>query len=165
MKDIEFCASLILLHRNGIIDQTDHTAVNNAYEDMYENYIDAKKDKESVLLAIGIVKKIADICMDEFLESKANVYTLFSVIFYAIRQNIQFTDYNKHRLRKFAYSYNLIVQPSDFPTDSPDEKKRLAALVSKYKLASLDNVNNLTNRTTRFIALKSYIFNQIVYIE
>ena len=34
MKDVEFCASLILLYRKGIIDQTDQTALNQAYEEL-----------------------------------------------------------------------------------------------------------------------------------
>ena len=40
MKDVEFCASLILLYRNGIIDQTDQTALNQAYEELQAGYKD-----------------------------------------------------------------------------------------------------------------------------
>ena len=55
MKDVEFCASLLLLFRKGIIDQTDQSALNQAYEELQTGYKDAEKDKEAVLAAIDIL--------------------------------------------------------------------------------------------------------------
>lgn len=34
MKDVEFCGTLILLYRQGIIDQTDQKPLNQAYEEL-----------------------------------------------------------------------------------------------------------------------------------
>ena len=48
MKDVEFCASLLLLYRKGIIDQTDQSALNQAYEELQVEYKDAERDKEAV---------------------------------------------------------------------------------------------------------------------
>ncbi len=58
MKDVEFCASLILLYRKGIIDQTDQSALNQAYEELQSGYSDAEKDKEAILEAIDIYPQV-----------------------------------------------------------------------------------------------------------
>ena len=48
MKDVEFCASLILLFRSGIIDQSDQKALNRAYEDLQVKYDDANNDRDAI---------------------------------------------------------------------------------------------------------------------
>ena len=49
MKDVEFCASLILLFRSGIIDQSDQKALNRAYEDLQVKYDDANNDRDAII--------------------------------------------------------------------------------------------------------------------
>ena len=80
MQDVEFCASLILLYRKGIIDQTDQSALNQAYEELQSGYSDAEKDKEAILEAIDIIPKffVSD-DVTKFLKKKTQLYTLFSV--------------------------------------------------------------------------------------
>ena len=46
MQDVEFCASLILLYKRGIIDQQTDKALNDAYRDYESNYDDADKDRK-----------------------------------------------------------------------------------------------------------------------
>ena len=52
MKDVEFCGTLILLYRQGIIDQTDQKPLNQAYEDLQTGYTDAEDDKQHICDAI-----------------------------------------------------------------------------------------------------------------
>lgn len=97
MKDVEFCASLIILYRNGIIDQTDQTALNQAYDQMKEDYQDKDNDKAAVLEAIDTIKDF--FINDEiikFARRKTQLYTLFSIIFYMQREGMPIkSDYKK----------------------------------------------------------------------
>lgn len=49
MKDEEFCSSLILLARKGIINQTNQNPLNDAYSDYATNYPEYDNDKSRIL--------------------------------------------------------------------------------------------------------------------
>lgn len=82
MKDVEFCASIILLHRKGIIDQTDQSALNQAYEELQVGYKDAEQDKEAVCAAIKTIATFfSSGNVTKFLRRKRNFTRCFLLCF------------------------------------------------------------------------------------
>lgn len=160
MKDVEFCASLVLLYRKGIIDQTDQTALNNAYEELQTGYTEAENDKQAVVEAINLVSLF--FTTDEvtkFLKKKTQLYTLFSVVFYMRRNGISVLDEHKHNLCNFVKLYSVFSNDVDLTETVSDSEKILFDWLKKYKLASSEGLNKHTNRMIRFNVLKDFLFN------
>ncbi len=158
MKDIEFCATIILLYRNGIIDQTDQRALNQAYEDLQEEYTTAEDDKNTILQAMEIVKVFINDDTKRFLQKKAQLYTLFSVVFYTLREGICISENAKQQFSIFISLYEKFSNEFELPSDVSTEAKFLFDLLKRYKLASSEGLNKHTNRMTRFAVLKAFLF-------
>lgn len=160
MKDVEFCASLVLLHRKGIIDQTDQSALNSAYEELQTGYTDAASDKQAVINAINIVAEffVSDE-VTKFLKKKTQLYTLFSVVFYMQRNAIDVVDAHKINLCNFVKLYSVFSNDVDLEGSATDSEKTLFDWLKKYKLASSEGLNKHTNRMIRFSVLKDFLFN------
>ncbi len=141
MKDVEFCATLILLCRNGIIDQTDQKALNQAYEDLQENYSSAEEDKEMIINAISIADKFIDNDTKRFLQRKAQLYTLFSLVFYFIREERLWDDNYLSRFKSFISLYEKFSNEFELPDGSTQNEKLSFDLLKKYKLASSEGRN------------------------
>lgn len=159
MKDVEFCASIILLHRKGIIDQTDQSALNQAYEELQVGYKDAEQDKEAVCAAIETIATffISD-NVTKFLRRKAQLYTLFSVVFYMQRENIAVEQCQKDRLEYFVKLYSIFNNDMDLSGEISDSEKILFDWLKKYKLASSEGLNKHTNRMIRYNVMKDFLF-------
>ena len=159
MKDVEFCASIILLHRKGIIDQTDQSALNQAYEELQVGYKDAEQDKEAVCAAIEAIATffISD-NVTKFLRRKAQLYTLFSVVFYMQRENIAVEQCQKDRLEYFVKLYSVFNNDMDLSGEISDSEKILFDWLKKYKLASSEGLNKHTNRMIRYNVMKDFLF-------
>ena len=159
MKDVEFCASLLLLYRKGIIDQTDQSALNQAYEELQVGYADAEKDKGIVFTAIDILPQflISD-GIKKFARRKAQLYTLFSVVFYMLRDNISIEEKHKNNLDEFVKLYAIFENDMDLSGKINDDEKKLFDWLKKYKLASSEGLNKHTNRMIRYNVLKDFIF-------
>lgn len=159
MKDVEFCASIILLHRKGIIDQTDQSALNQAYEELQVGYKDAEQDKEAVCAAIETIATffISD-NVTKFLRRKAQLYTLFSVVFYMQRENIAVEQCQKDRLEYFVKLYSVFNNDMDLSGEISDSEKILFDWLKKYKLASSEGLNKDTNRMIRYNVMKDFLF-------
>lgn len=160
MKDVEFCASLILLCRKGIIDQTDQTALNQAYEELQNDYKDAENDKAKILRALSLLPEF--FVTDEiakFLKKKTQLYTMFSVIFYMEREEINLNQSHKENLESFVRLYSLFNNDMDLGTDITEPEKTVFDWLKKYKLASSEGLNKHTNRMIRFNVLKDFLFN------
>lgn len=159
MKDVEFCASIILLHRKGIIDQTDQSALNQAYEELQVGYKDAEQDKEAVCAAIETIATffISD-NVTKFLRRKAQLYTLFSVVFYMQRENIAVEQCQKDRLEYFVKLYSVFNNDMDLSGEISDSEKNLFDWLKKYKLASSEGLNKHTNRMIRYNVMKDFLF-------
>ena len=160
MKDVEFCASLVLLYRKGIIDQTDQSALNNAYEELQSEYSDAEIDKQAVIDAINIVSQffVSDE-VTKFLKKKTQLYTLFSVVFYMQRNGLAVTDTHKENLCSFIKLYSVFSNDIDLVDTATEAEKTLFDWLKKYKLASSEGLNKHTNRMIRFNVLKDFLFN------
>ncbi len=159
MKDVEFCASIILLYRKGIIDQTDQSALNQAYEELQVGYKDAEHDKEAVCAAIETISIffISD-NVTKFLRRKAQLYTLFSVVFYMQRENIAVEQWQKTRLAYFVKLYSVFNNDMDLTGEISDQEKILFDWLKKYKLASSEGLNKHTNRMIRYNVMKDFLF-------
>lgn len=160
MKDVEFCASLILLSKKGIIDQTDQGALNQAYEDYQEGYADAINDKDSVLGAIEIVPKffVSDTAT-KFLRKKTQLYTLFSVLFFMQRNNIELKQEQLDNFKDFVDLYAVFSNDIELTDIENENEKKLYDLLKKYKLASSEGLNKHTNRMIRYNVLKEFLFD------
>lgn len=160
MKDVEFCASLILLFRKGIIDQTDQSALNQAYEELQVGYTDAENDKNEINSAIEAIPQF--FVSDEatkFLKKKTQLYTLFSVIFYIKRAGIPITENILHNFETFVSLYSVFSNDLDLTGDIDDNEKTIFDWLKKYKLASSEGLNKHTNRMIRFNVLKNFLFD------
>ena len=159
MKDVEFCASIILLYRKGIIDQTDQSALNQASEELQVGYKDAEQDKEAVCAAIETIATffISD-NVTKFLRRKAQLYTLFSVVFYMQRENIAVEQCQKDRLEYFVKLYSVFNNDMDLSGEISDSEKILFDWLKKYKLASSEGLNKHTNRMIRYNVMKDFLF-------
>lgn len=159
MKDVEFCASIILLHRKGIIDQTDQSALNQAYEELQVGYKDAEQDKEAVCAAIKTIATFfSSGNVTKFLRRKAQLYTLFSVVFYMQRENILVEQYQKDCLEDFVKLYSVFNSDMDLSGEISDSEKTLFDWLKKYKLASSEGLNKHTNRMIRYNVMKDFLF-------
>lgn len=159
MKDVEFCASLILLYREGIIDQTDQTALNEAYEALQEGYKDAEKDKAAVFAAIeSLPQFFVSEDVTKFLKKKTQLYTLFSVIFYMQRNGMEVTEECLSNLKRFVELYSVFNNDMDLTDQIGEDEKTLFDRLKKYKLASSEGLNKHTNRMIRYNVMKDFIF-------
>lgn len=159
MKDVEFCASLILLYREGIIDQTDQTALNEAYEALQEGYKDAEKDKAAVFAAIeSLPQFFVSEDVTKFLKKKTQLYTLFSVIFYMQRNGMEITEECLSNLKRFVELYSVFNNDMDLTDQIGEDEKTLFDRLKKYKLASSEGLNKHTNRMIRYNVMKDFIF-------
>lgn len=159
MKDVEFCASLILLYRKGIIDQTDQAALNSAYEELQEGYTDAERDKAAVLAAVNIIPQffISD-SVTKFLKKKTQLYTLFCVIFYMQRNRLEVSQPQLNNLQQFVDLYTVFSNDIDLTGNVDGNEKTLFDWLKRYKLASSEGLNKHTNRMIRFNVMKDFMF-------
>ena len=166
MKDVEFCASIVLLYRKGIIDQTDQSALNQAYEELQVGYKDAERDKEAVCAAIETISLffVSD-SVTKFLRRKAQLYTFFSVVFYMQRENIEVEQYQKDRLESFVKLYSIFDNDMDLTGEISDQEKNLFDWLKKYKLASSEGLNKHTNRMIRYNVMKDFLFGLTSELE
>ena len=160
MKDVEFCASLILLYRKGIIDQTDQTALNQAYEELQEGYSDAENDKEAVHSAIELIPLFfVSESVTKFLKKKTQLYTLFCVVFYLLREKISLENEHFENFQTFINLYSIFSNDMDISDRLDEPEKKLFDKLKKYKLASSEGLNKHTNRMIRYNVMKDFIFN------
>lgn len=166
MKDVEFCASLILLYKKGIIDQTDQTALNQAYEELQEGYTDAESDKESIFAAIDLIPRFfISPEVTKFLKKKTQLYTLFSVVFYMQREKIEVGEKQLTNLQHFVDLYAVFSNDMDLSEQIVDTEKVLFDRLKKYKLASSEGLNKHTNRMIRYSVMKNFMFDMDTELE
>ena len=143
MKDVEFCASIVLLYRKGIIDQTDQSALNQAYEELQIGYKDAERDKEAVCAAI---------------ETISLFFVSDNVTKFLQRENIEVEQNLKDRLESFVKLYSIFDNNMDLTGEISDQEKTLFDWLKKYKLASSEGLNKHTNRMIRYNVMKDFLF-------
>lgn len=83
MKDIQFNASIILLWRNGIIEQSNSSAaINRAYEEFKEEYPSMNHDKNSIIKAMEMILELNEgKGIDKFIKKKLKFIQFFQFVF------------------------------------------------------------------------------------
>ena len=159
MKDIEFCASLILLAREGIINQTTQKVLNNAYDDYKEQYYERDEDKARILRWIEELNKLVDDKTLVFIQKKSQLYTLFSVIDYMDRNKIDITTEVVDNFTEFIQYY------IEFKNDDEGNDDKIKSILNKYKLAASEGIHKQKNRMIRFNIMKRVLIEGINNIE
>ena len=121
-------------------------------------YTDAENDKQHICDAIIELRKfIEDDEILKFVKRKAQLYTVFSVIFYLQREDENVTDVHVEKLKNFVKLYSVFDNDMDMDGKLSDEEKNIYDMLKKYKLASSEGLNKHTNRMIRYNVLKDFL--------
>lgn len=153
MKDEEFCSTLILLARKGIINQTNQEPLNNAYADYANNYPEYAEDKRRILQWIDQFKLFYTIDNRSFIRKRTQLYTIFCLMDYLTEEKIEITSNIIQRFNEFVARYNEFENTYNTEEISTPEEEA----IKKYKLASSEGVNKIKNRKLRFEILRDYV--------
>lgn len=156
MQDIEYCSSILVLAREGIIDQTKNERLDQIYKEFCEDYKDSESDVQKVHGAMELIKKLTKGETKGFVNKKIQMYTLFSVMFDFEENNIEVSEDIIQMFSSFEQCYTIFKNEYDLQGETEGERKILEYL-KKYKLASSEGVNKLTNRMIRFEVLKKIL--------
>lgn len=148
MKDVEYCCSIFILVDEGIVDQTNGKKINNYYDDYRDDFDKDDILKNKILKAMNIIEDIIDKTTIGFVSKKAQVYTLFCVIFHMFDKEKKFEKFFE-KIKIFVSAYSKFR--NEFVIDYDDEiMSSLYEKIKKYKLASSKEINKGANRTIRF---------------
>lgn len=156
MRDIEYCSSILLLAREGIIDQTKGERLDQIYRELGEEYLDEKEDLEKVHTAMGLIKSITEEKTNSFANKKIQMYTFFCVMMDFAESNIDITQEMIEYMSAFIQCYVLFKNEYEIEFEASDEQKVIEYL-KRYKLASSEGVNKIGNRMIRFEVLKKIL--------
>lgn len=162
MQDVEYCSSILILAREGIIDQTKNERLDQIYKEFCEDYKDSESDVQKVHMAMELIKQLTNGETNSFVNKKIQMYTLFSVMFDFVENNIDVSENIIQMFEAFEKCYTVFKNEYDLQGETEEERKVLEYL-KKYKLASSEGVNKLSNRMIRFEVLKKILlqFNSI----
>ncbi len=156
MQDIEYCSSVLILAREGIIDQTKSERLDQIYKEFCEEYEDVYVDVEQVHNAMQLIKKITQNETNGFVNKKIQMYTLFSVMLDFYENKIDITESEIQMFEAFAKCYIMFKNEYDLRGED-DKEQKVIEYLKKYKLASSEGVNKLGNRMIRFEVLKKIL--------
>lgn len=152
MKDVEFCSTLILLARKGIIDQTTQKPLNDAYVDYAEEYPEYDSDKARVIKWVNMFPCFYSDSIRSFIRKRTQLYTIFCLLDYIERKSIEITDEIIKRFHCFASQYMEFENSSESYTNGGVDDS-----IKQYKLASSEGVNKIKNRMIRFELLRKFV--------
>ena len=153
-KDEEFCSTLILLAKKGIIDQTTQKPLNDAYTDYAKNYPDYEEDKLRIQEWGKIFVRFYSESVRTFMRKRTQLYTIFCLIDYIERKNIQVKDEIISRFNHFVQLYTEFENSSGLIQSDDDDN-----VIQQYKLASSEGVNKIRNRRIRFEILRDFVLS------
>lgn len=156
MKDIEYSSNIILLAREGIIDQTKGDRLDQIYRELGEEYTDAEVDLEKIYNAMKLIRSITEEHTNGFVNKKIQMYTLFCVMFDFYENKIAISKDMVELMNAFIHCYSLFKNEYELELESINEQKVIEYL-KKYKLASSEGVNKIGNRMIRFEILKKVL--------
>lgn len=159
MKDVEYSSSIILLAREGVVDQTKGDKLDRMYKDYCEEYKEAEVDLGKIHRAMDFIQDLTSGKHHNFANKKIQMYTLFSVMFDFCENSIPITEKMKSMFLQFVYAYSLYKNEYEIDCES-DEEEQVVDMLKRYKLASSEGVNRLGNRMTRYELLKKMLLNE-----
>lgn len=159
MGDVEYCSSILLLCRDGIVDQTKQDPLDQLYQDFVDEYPDRVRDLEKITYAL---KEYINVLItpetESFSSKKVQMFTLFALAFDFIDNKIMITDIIKEFFVQFVKTYNAFKNEYEISSEIEEERK-VFEMIKKYKLASSEGVNKISNRMIRFEVLKKALLN------
>lgn len=160
MKDVEYSSSIILLAREGVVDQTKSDKLDQIYKDYCEEYKDADKDLDKIHGAMQLIVGLTGGKSNNFVNKKTQMYSLFSVMFDFYESDVEITDEMKVVFEEFVKVYSLFKNEYDIECDTEQEQQTIEML-KKYKLASSEGVNKLGNRMIRYEIIKKLLLKEM----
>lgn len=157
MRDVEFCCSIFILANEGIINQTDGKRINDYYEDYADSFDTDDGLNNKIERAMDIIDNCIDKSTIQFVSKKAQMYTLFSILFKAFDKEDDCTHFFP-RLKAFIVAYSLFRNEYVPNYDSSSRKGIIYDRLKQYKLASSEGINKVTNRMIRFEILYKTCF-------
>lgn len=161
MQDITYSATIIILSKRGIIDQTKiDEPINRAYEQYKEEYPkkEMNEDKFIIEQAMTMIEKLLGTSEAKiFLRRKIQLYTVFSIVFYMIRKDIPFTDKTRENFNNFAIMNKAYKNENSLSLEFNTKESELYDNFRKYKLSSSEGTNKLSNRVIRFDVMKDFV--------
>ncbi|MEG7841194.1 DUF262 domain-containing protein [Bacillus mobilis] len=159
MKDVEYCANILILTEEGIVDQT-HKKLNQTYDDYKDEYPQEQENIELINRIIERIWELTDEGTQLFLSRKAQLYTVFSFLIYMDAEDLELTRGIVKKFKSFVGVYSLFkndISEKDVPKDLSD----LFKFVNSYRLASSEGVNKRSNRMIRFEILKKLCLGEV----
>lgn len=149
MKDAEYCCSIYILAKEGIIDQTNSKRINQYYDDYAEKFDEDESLTSRILAAMEIIEQLTDMSMLSFVSKKAQMYTMFCLAFRLADDGIGYSESVYTKLKLFIEAYNLFR--NEYELTFGDEKmSSLFEAIKKYKLATSEGINKYQNRVIRY---------------
>jgi len=165
MRDIEYCSSIIILAREGIVDQTTSRKLNETYEDLKTGYTDKEKDIKHISTAMELIENFINDDTSSFVKKKSQMYTMFSVGFNMIENEVVLTETMINAFTSYVRVYNLFKNDMDISFEDTLCAVLFEA-IKKYKLASSEGVNKVGNRVIRFEVINKYcIYGTVEIVE
>lgn len=152
MKDVEYCCSIYILANEGIVDQTNDKKINDYYDDFAESFDNNELLTKKIEAAMDVIIKLCDKVTLSFISKKAQMYTLFSLVFKLMDDEIQFNSELFERFKLFVITYNLFRNEYNL-SFSESNLQELNEHIKKYKLASSEGINKFRNRAIRLQTL------------
>lgn len=148
MRDVEYCCSIYILANEGIVDQTNNKKINEYYDDYKDSFDSDGKLENKILNAMSKIEDILDKMTISFISKKAQMYTLFCVVFKMLDENKNFSQFFI-KIKTFILAYSKFRNEFSLKYDN-DLERNLFENIKKYKLASSEGINKVRNRTIRF---------------
>lgn len=152
MQDVRYCCSIYILAKEGIVDQTGDTKINDYYADYSDEFDNDKMLYTKIESAMDIITALRDKSTQSFISKKAQMYTLFSMAFKMIDKEIYLSPEIIERFKVFVNAYNHFRNEYDI-TFSNEPLRKTNEEIKKYKLASSEGINKLANRVIRLETL------------
>ena len=128
--------------------------MNDAYTDYAKNYPDYEEDKLRIQEWGNIFVRFYSESVRTFMRKRTQLYTIFCLIDYIERKNIQVTDEIISRFNHFVQLYTEFENSSGLIQSDDDDN-----VIQQYKLASSEGVNKIRNRRIRFEILRDFVLS------
>ncbi len=155
MKDVEFCCNIYILANEFIVNQTDDKKINDYYDDYADEFDEDGTLWNKITRAMDYIGLLVDKNTISFLSKKAQLYTAFSVFIKMIENNEEMDESFVENFKTFVRVYSKFR--NDYVVDLSDAiDLDVYEKIKKYKLASSEGVNKLTNRMLRYEILYNF---------
>lgn len=163
MKDVEFCSNILILVREGIIDQTSQQKLNQVYDDLKEDYPEKESDIARVESAMRLIDDLTNEQTASFISKKAQIYSVFSFVLDLLDNDISMSQEIINKFTAFVSTYNSFKNEKELVFEK-DELVQEYENIKRYKLASSEGINKVGNRMIRFEILKRTCVNRNINI-